>query len=98
MIVTEHCLRTSALAGALSRIGNINEPPLRDALDYIRELREVVEAVECVCDAGLLEDAEDAGWHIEGLSGNEFDAKWGAAMSITRAVERLRAVLPSREQ
>lgn len=41
-MATEHYLRISALAGAMSRVGDINEPPLRDALDYIRELGEAL--------------------------------------------------------
>lgn len=92
-MVTAHSLRMSAIAGAMSRVGNINESPLRDALDYIRELGEALTAIECVCDAGLLEDGEDAEYHIEGISGTEFDAKWGD-LSIAQIVERLRAVLP----
>lgn len=37
-MATEHYLRMSTIAGAMSSVGDINEPPLRDALDYIREL------------------------------------------------------------
>lgn len=65
-------------------------------LALLDDLDEALQAIERVCDAGLLEDEEDAECHIEGIPGYEFDAKWGD-VSIAQTIERLRAVLPRRE-
>lgn len=42
----------------------------------------LLEAIQCACDFGLLEEDEDSERGIEGIPGFEFKAKWGDMFQV----------------